>query len=412
MRHTHVPLEDLVELADSGTWGDEADETNGVPVLRSTNIQAGTLVLDDIAWRRIPDKDRTRRQLLDGDIIVTKSSGSADHIGKCCSFRQPRDGRAYYFSNFILRLRVSARKVDQRWLFYWLTSPAGRHKLTRLNSTTTGLRNLDIPRYLQQEIPVVPLADQLTTCAILDKAAAIHRKRKEAIALTEELLRSAFLEMFGDPVTNPKGWPTITLAEIADVNRGKFTPRPRNDPRFYGGEYPFIQTGDLTGATGYLLRWRQTLNKHGTLVSRGFPKGAIAITIAANIGDTAIVDFDFWCPDSVVVIEPRAVPSEFLEFLMRFLQPSLEAMAPETAQKNINLEVLRPLRIILPPKSAQERFAEFYKKAYITKQRQAQAATESENLFSSLLDRAFRGKLTAPTSKSASRPPKQLSLLE
>ena len=87
----------------------------------------------------------------------------------------------------------------------------------------------------------------------------------------------------------PKEWEVVRLAEIAEVGRGKFTPRPRNDPKYYGGQYPFIQTGNIAASIGrYLSDHTQTLNDLGTTVSKRFPEGTIVVTIAANIADTAL----------------------------------------------------------------------------------------------------------------------------
>src|SRR5438093_6605748 len=98
----HVMLHEVLELADSGTWGSEAvpgEPGEGNPVLRSSNIQDYRLFLDEVAWRRIPAKDTHGKRLNTGDIIVTKSSGSSEHIGKCCIFSDPGSGGDYYFSN-------------------------------------------------------------------------------------------------------------------------------------------------------------------------------------------------------------------------------------------------------------------------------------------------------------------------
>jgi type I restriction enzyme S subunit len=78
--------------------------------------------------------------------------------------------------------------------------------------------------------------------------------------------------MFGDPVRNSRGLPTLRLDKMAMVGRGKFTPRPRNDPRYYGGTYPFIQTGNIASSDCYLKSWSQTLNEAGVGVSKKFPK--------------------------------------------------------------------------------------------------------------------------------------------
>lgn len=153
-------------------------------------------------------------------------------------------------------------------------------------------------------------------------------------------------------------WPTLTLEDIASVQRGKFSARPRNDPKYYGGDIPFIQTGDIANSSGHVRSYSQTLNDAGLAVSKLFPKGSLAITIAANIGDVAKVDFDFACPDSLVVIQPnKNVCTAWLMHCLQSKKVELESLAPQNAQKNINLEALRPLALDVPPEREQQRIA-------------------------------------------------------
>ncbi len=93
-------------------------------------------------------------------------------------------------------------------------------------------------------------------------------------------------------------WNVYKLLEIASVERGKFTARPRNSPKYYGGSIPFVQTGDIKNSGGKISSYSQTLNEQGLEVSRLFSKGSILLTIAANIGDVAITEIDVACPDS------------------------------------------------------------------------------------------------------------------
>jgi type I restriction enzyme S subunit len=155
----------------------------------------------------IPENDLARRRLVTGDVIVTKSSGSPDHIGKCAIFNDPENGKAYYFSNFMLRLRAKKQHADPRWLYYWLTSDSGRFILQQMNSTTTGLRNLSVGQYLQQRVPTPLYSEQRRIADILDKADAIRRKRKQAKRLADELPHALFLDFFGQPQSNSKNWP-------------------------------------------------------------------------------------------------------------------------------------------------------------------------------------------------------------
>ena len=156
----------------------------------------------------------------------------------------------------------------------------------------------------------------------------------------------------------PEEWEVVELASVASVERGKFAHRPRNDPRFYGGEFPFIQTGDVAACDGLIDTYSQTLNEDGLAISRLFPSGTIVMTIAANIGSTGITTFDVAFPDSLVGIQtgPR-IETRFLELVLRTRRRELDKVAPESAQKNINLNTLKPLKIPLPRMSEQTKIS-------------------------------------------------------
>lgn len=157
----------------------------------------------------------------------------------------------------------------------------------------------------------------------------------------------------------PSGWSVVPLEDLASVERGKFSARPRNDPKYYGGDIPFVQTGDIASAGTYLNSFSQTLNQDGLLVSRLFPKGTILITIAANIGDTAITAFDVACPDSLVAIQPKegVADNYWLKKKLETHKEELDSKATQNAQKNINLQVLKPLQILTPPIDEQRKIA-------------------------------------------------------
>ena len=156
-------------------------------------------------------------------------------------------------------------------------------------------------------------------------------------------------------------WIAVTLESLAEVERGKFSVRPRNDPRYFGGEMPFIQTGDVTGSDVYLKGYTQTLNDDGIRVSKVFPADTILITIAANIGDTTITQYSVACPDSVVAIQPKQdkVNTIFLKNVIDLQKDNLDSQATQNAQKNINLQVLKPLKLIVPSKEEQNKIASF-----------------------------------------------------
>lgn len=170
------------------------------------------------------------------------------------------------------------------------------------------------------------------------------------------LFRSASVALLEPSET----WMKAQLQDVARVERGKFSHRPRNLPEFFGGPYPFVQTGDIVATTGDLQGASQMLSDEGLKHSKSFPKDSILITIAANIGYTAVTTQETWCPDSVVGIVPKAGTNvRFLEYVLRTKRKHLENhVATQTAQKNVNLQDLKPLRLDMPDTTTQKAIAE------------------------------------------------------
>jgi len=147
----------------------------------------------------------------------------------------------------------------------------------------------------------------------------------------------------------PMGWDVRSLQNIAYIERGKFSARPRNDPKYYGGKIPFIQTGDVTNSNGLISTYSQTLNPKGLKVSKLFSKGTLFFTIAANIGDIGFASFDTACPDSLVAIIPnKSIDKYWLAHELEYRKASFENLATQNAQLNINLEKLRPYLLPVP----------------------------------------------------------------
>lgn len=157
----------------------------------------------------------------------------------------------------------------------------------------------------------------------------------------------------------PAHWDVKQIRQITQILRGKFTHRPRNDPAFYDGDYPFIQTGDVTGAKRYITEFKQTLNDKGAAVSKEFPRGTLVMTIAANIGDVAVLDFPAYFPDSMVGLVPSAnFDLMFLFYLVKSMKQPLEMNATISTQMNLNVEQIGSLSACCPPIDEQRQIAQ------------------------------------------------------
>lgn len=379
---TRQPLEDLVELADSGTWGDDGIPGTDSPVLRSTNIADNRLDLSEPAWRVISTNDQVRRRLVTGDIIVTKSSGSPDHIGKCAIFNHPGDGKEYYFSNFMLRLRAKKGHADPRWLHYWLTSGCGRFILQQMNSTTTGLRNLSVGQYLQQRLPTPSLVEQRRIADILDKANAIRRKRQEALHQLVKFIDSQFLEMFGDPVTNPKGWNVLPFAEVAHNRDSLRVPLKESDRDLRHGEFPYYgSVGVIDHIDDYIFEGEHLLisedGKH--LESRNRPIACLA-------------SGKFWVNNHAhVLAENGRADLCFLAWQIEH-RPIREHVTG-IDQFKLNRSSLDRIPVCLPPMEIQRQFRRLHTHTLTMKVRCDDALSSANDLCNSFVQRAFRGDL-------------------
>lgn len=145
----------------------------------------------------------------------------------------------------------------------------------------------------------------------------------------------------------PMHWHIVKLKYITEISRGLFNHRPRNDPSLYGGKYPFIQTGDVARAQKFITSYSQTLNERGKEVSKLFPKGTMTMTIAANVGDVAILGFDAYFPDSVVGFTVRKDYNEdYVYYLFQALKESFIRASIVSTQLNLNIE--RSKEILAP----------------------------------------------------------------
>jgi len=196
----------------------------------------------------------------------------------------------------------------------------------------------------------------------------------------------------------PEGWCWASLPRLGELNRGKSKHRPRNDPRLLDGPYPFIQTGDVRKADGFIRSHEATYSEFGLAQSRLWPAGTLCITIAANIADPGILGFDACFPDSVVgFLQDDPLIARYVELFIRTAREKLDQYAPGTAQKNINLQVLAEVAVPLPPEAEQRRIvmevdSQFSVATYCGNVAMA-GESRCQRLRQSILKWAFEGKL-------------------
>jgi len=149
----------------------------------------------------------------------------------------------------------------------------------------------------------------------------------------------------------PDSWLWAYLPNLGFMNRGTSRHRPRNASHLYGGDYPFIQTGDVAQSGGRITSHQQTYSNAGLAQSRLWPAGTVCITIAANIAESALLTYPACFPDSVVgvIADPELSLPEYVEYFIKTARADLAQYAPATAQANINIAILNDVAVPTPP---------------------------------------------------------------
>lgn len=304
--------------------------------------------------------------------------------------------------NHVFRVRLDLHAVVPEYFVRLLASDHGKRYFLRAAKQTTGIASINKTQLSAFPVPLPPLPEQRRIADILDKADAIRRKRKEAIALTEELLRSAFLEMFGDPVTNPKGWPLKPLGEVIDRLEAGWSANgePRERTR---DEYGVLK---ISAVTSGIFRPEEHKAVAASVVDRDLvtPRAGDLLFSRANtrelVGATCLVERDeprLFLPDKLWRVLPRVgvLSAPYLRFLLahdRFrAELTKTATGTSGSMLNVSMDKLRSLRGPVPPFELQERFSGLWSKTRATAQRQQVSDGDTERLFASLVAGAFSG---------------------
>lgn len=398
-----VALRDVVVLVEPGFASGEKS-TDGVAQVRMNNVTTEGQ-LDWSSVRRVPATPQQirRYQLRDGDVLFN-STNSPELVGKAAMFRET--GEPTVFSNHFLRVRPKAGSLDGGYLVRWLNVLWKRRHFENRCAQWVNQATFRKEDLLSIGVPLPPLTEQRRIAAILDKADTIRRKRQQAIQLTDDLLGSAFLEMFGDPVTNPKKWRTATVEEIAP-GRGFIVDGPfgsslkpecyvptgvrviRNfnikPGRFDGSEFKFV-----------------TADKFEEVRRSEVASGDILISTKGTIGNVCRMP-DLVGPSllsatgTVRVRIPHGAPvrAAFLVAQMStgHYRHYISTLQAGSNQQYLNLTAIRRMSLAIPPLALQDKYLRMEEAGRNARALREHASRTTSELFNCLVQRAFRGGL-------------------
>ena len=365
------------------------------PMLRANNIGEHGLLLEDLIF--VPNtKISPKQRIVPNDVVVAASSGSISVVGKTAQARIGFDGG---FGAFCKVLRPGP-DVDPHYFGHYFKTSSYRRFVSQLASGAN-INNLKKEHLDNLLIPLPPLAEQKRIAGILDAADALRAKRREALAQLDTLLQSTFLDMFGDPVTNPMGWKTPALSEVTD--------EIYRYPTYFGIVYenegvPEIR-GELIGKGGKLDTDPSKLRFIAQATSDKFPRtqlaaGDLVMSVRGTIGKIGIVPAELinanMTANLIRISSARSIidPVFLLHLALGpYFLDQLSRASSSTTIKTIKSLDLKAIPIPLPPLDLQRRFAAIVESFEHQKASQRAHLAELDTLFASLQSRAFRGDL-------------------
>ncbi|WP_349618193.1 restriction endonuclease subunit S [Azotobacter salinestris] len=383
-----APFGSICSLQNGRAFKPEEWSDFGTPIVRIQNLNDETKSFNYCAF-----EVEKRFHVNSGDLLFSWSGTPGTSFG---AFFWSR-GKAF-LNQHIFRVDVDGRVADKNYLRYAINS-----KLDQIMDQAhggVGLKHITKGKLEAVEIPLPPLPEQKRIAAILDKVDAIRRKRQQAIQLADDFLRVVFLDMFGDPVTNPKGWPTAKLGELCGVGSSK---------RVFVDEFKDSGVPFYRGTEVGMLGEEQEIQAE-LFISKDHYDDLVSHSGAPEVGDLLLPSIchdgriwkvnhreQFYFKDGRVLwvkVNQGLIDSDYLRsYLQRVFLANYSAIASGTTFAELKIVNLKALNVLSPPLMLQKKFSELVKAVSGSGKLRSTADMAGEDLFSALAQKAFSGQL-------------------
>ncbi len=402
-RWSTIPLTDACLVFTDGDWVEKKDQSpSGIRLIQTGNVGDGSFKNRLSKARYISTDtfdDLKCTEILAGDCLVSRLPYP---VGRSCIIPDTGERMITAVDCSIIRF-----KRDTAFPEFFRYYSQSRSYLASVDEYCTGATRRRISRKNLGKvlIPLPPLPEQERIVAILGEAfaaiATATANTKKNLANAQEFFESELTRAFSQ---NRDRWAEKYLEELSlDFGRGKSKHRPRNASFLYGGDYPFVQTGDIRISEHIISNYTQSYSEAGLSQSKLWPVGTVCITIAANIAETGILGFDACFPDSVIGMVPdlEKTSGGYVEYMLQFFKKELQRQGKGSAQDNINLGTFKGQKFPFAPLPEQQaitaKLDALSEQTNTLKKVQQHKLTALNELKQSILHKAFTGELTADT---------------
>lgn len=387
-------LGDVFELQITGEWGNECSENEtGTKVLRTTNFTSeGIINYNDVVVRSISEAKIEKKKLHYGDIILEKSGGTEKTpVGRVVFCDEFIENDTYLCNNFTQAMRVNKAIAVPKYVFYFMWNLHYSGKTDLLQNKTTGIRNLQVKAYLNEDFYLPSLEEQWKIAAVLDKVSDLIAKRRQQLEKLDLLVKARFVEMFGDPVSNPKGWEKFALGKRCDIVTGN-TPS-RAEPENFGDFIEWIKSDNINTPSMFLTEAQEYLSEIGFKKCRFVETDSLLMTCIAGsincIGNVAVTRHRVAFNQQINAIVPKQDNVLYLYWLMLLSKPKIHGTINMALKGILSKGQLSEMVFPFPPIELQEQFATSVEQTEKIKTSIRESLTKLETLKKALMQEYF-----------------------
>lgn len=387
--NSHISLKEACDFILDGTHGSPERVKEGIPVLSAQNVVDGKLnfATDRFTTATEYQSFSRRLNLKEGDVLLT----IVGTIGRSAVVEEVKP---IVFQRSVAVLRPKSSLFDSRFLFHTTQSIGFRDQLRKATNQSSQA-GVYLGKLEQLQIPLLPIAEQKRIAAILDKAEELRGLRRKALEQLDAIAQSLFLEMFGDPLTNPKGWERKFVEQIGQVITGN-TP-PRAQPELYGNAIEWIKSDNINTPHNYLTKASEGLSEIGKAIARTVPPSSILVTCIAGtpdcIGNAAIADREVAFNQQINALIPQIGDFRFFYTQILVNKRLIQEASTSSMKGMVSKSRFEEIQLIFPPADMQQAFGVLFDKIEQLKATHQESLAQLDALFASLQHRAFRGEL-------------------
>ncbi|MDU2589625.1 MAG: restriction endonuclease subunit S [Atopobium sp.] len=355
-----VRLGDCFPYIKNGYNSRQGKDKGGVPITRIETLSDNKFNRNKVGYANIFSTEGLEKHVLeDGDILMSHIN-SLPYLGRSVMYRA-RPGEVFIHGMNLLRLKADRSIVEPEYAELYFRSPRFKQQVSKIAKKAVNQASFSVSNLKELEFPLMSLCDQRDVIKKLSFITAQIEYNQKAIGELSLLVKSRFVEMFGDPATADAKHELLAIGNFADVQTGA-TPL-RRESKYYGGSIPWVKTGEVSRnfANGVEENITETAIKETNC--KVFPAGAILVAMYGQ-GDTrgkaAILPFEAATNQACAAIMPSPAHNEvFLNAQLQLLYEDMRAKSLGGNQKNLSLGIIKSMKVILPPMEAQQEFATF-----------------------------------------------------